>query len=100
MRDRLLANAPLIAHTRNTLHTLRDLENEFTKIRKGGYAVDNEEYLAGIVCLAVPILNDQDKVIAAVSVHGPTSRINIDQSAEFLPALREAAEQISQTLDW
>jgi DNA-binding IclR family transcriptional regulator len=33
-------------------------------------------------------------------VHGPTSRINIDQSAEFLPALREAAEQISQTLDW
>jgi IclR family transcriptional regulator, acetate operon repressor len=100
MRDRLLANAPLIAHTKNTLHTLRELETEFTKIRRAGYAVDNEEYLAGIVCLAVPILNDQDKVIAGVSVHGPTTRINTDQAMEYLPVLREAAEQIAQTLDW
>jgi len=100
LRDRLLVNAPLIAHTKNTLHTLKELEVEFSNIRKNGYAVDNEEYLAGIMCLAVPIADDSGRVIAAVSVHGPTSRINVGQANEFLPALREAAEQMAHTLDW
>jgi IclR family transcriptional regulator, acetate operon repressor len=99
-RDRLLTSAPLIAHTKNTLTTLRELENEFAKIRRLGYAVDDEEYLPGICCLAVPILNDQDRVIAAVSAHGPTTRMNAEQAVEFLPTLKEAAEQVAQTLDW
>ncbi|MGL5003472.1 MAG: IclR family transcriptional regulator, partial [Casimicrobium sp.] len=100
LRDRLLANAPLIAHTKNTLVTMRELETEFAQIRRNGYAVDNEEYLPGIVCLSVPIMNDQERVIAAVSVHGPAARMNPGKPEEYIPALREAAEQISQTLDW
>ncbi len=99
-RDHLLTNAPLIGHTKNTLTTLRSLEAEFTKIRRCGYAIDNEEYLAGICCLAVPIMNEQDRVVAAISAHGPSSRINPNLISNFLPALKEAAEQISQTLDW
>jgi IclR family transcriptional regulator, acetate operon repressor len=62
--------------------------------------VDNEEYLAGICCLAVPVLNDQERVVAAVAVHGPVSRMSVTQAMEFLPTLKEAAEQIGQTLDW
>jgi DNA-binding IclR family transcriptional regulator len=100
MRDRLLTSAPLIGHTKNTLTSLRQLELEFTKIRRGGYAVDNEEYLAGICCLAVPVVNDQERVVAAVAVHGPVARMSVAQAEEFLPTLKEAAEQISQTLDW
>lgn len=100
LRDRLLANAPLIAHTKNTIASLRELEAEFSKIRRVGYATDNEEYLNGICCLSVPIANDQNRVIAAVSVHGPTSRMNLQNVDDYLPALREAAEQIAQTLDW
>jgi len=82
------------------LTSLRQLELEFTKIRRSGYAVDNEEYLAGICCLAVPVMNDQERVVAAVAVHGPVSRMNVAQAVEFYPALKEAAEQIGQTLDW
>ncbi len=100
LRDRLLTSAPLIAHTKNTLTTLRALEEEFAKIRRNGYALDDEEYLPGICCISVPIINDQERIVAAVSAHGPTSRMNLDQAREFLPTLREAAEQISQTLDW
>lgn len=100
LRDRLLTSAPLIAHTRNTLTSLRQLELEFTKIRRTGFALDNEEYLAGICCLAVPVTNDMDRVVAAVAVHAPVSRMNVAQAIEFYPVLREAADQISQTLDW
>lgn len=100
MRDRLLTSAPLIAHTKNTMTTLGELETEFTKVRRNGYAIDNEEYLTGICCLAVPIMNDQQRIVAAVAVHGPSARLSVTQAIEFLPILREAAEQISQTLDW
>jgi len=100
VRDRLLTSAPLIALTRNTLTSLSALEAEFTSIRRLGYAVDNEEYLAGICCIAVPVMNDVEKVVAAVSVHGPTTRMNPADVGDLLPALRDAAEQIGQTLDW
>lgn len=100
MRDRLLTSAPLIGHTKNTLTSLRQLEAEFTRIRRSGYAVDNEEYLMGICCLAVPVLNDQERVVSAVAVHAPVARMNVAQAEEYLPALKEAAEQIGQTLDW
>jgi IclR family transcriptional regulator, acetate operon repressor len=100
MRDRLLTAAPLIAHTKNTMTSLRLLEAEFAKIRRSGYAVDNEEYIAGICCVAVPVMNDQQRVVATVAVHGPVARMSVEQATEFLPILREAAEQISQTLDW
>ncbi|MCS6997055.1 MAG: IclR family transcriptional regulator [Casimicrobiaceae bacterium] len=99
-RDRLLTAAPLVAQTRNTITSVTALEAEFARIRRQGFAVDNEEYLPGIFCLAVPIANDQGKVVAAVAAHGPTSRMNLANVEEFLPALREAAEQIAQTLDW
>jgi DNA-binding IclR family transcriptional regulator len=39
-------------------------------------------------------------VVAAVAVHGPVARMSVAQAEEFLPTLKEAAEQISQTLDW
>ncbi len=100
MRDRLLTAAPLIAHTKNTITSLRLLEAEFTKIRRNGFAVDNEEYIAGICCVAVPVMNDQQRVVATVSVHGPVARMSVEQATDFLPTLREAAEQIAQTLDW
>jgi IclR family transcriptional regulator, acetate operon repressor len=100
VRDRLLTSAPLIKHTKNTMATLRELEAEFTKVRRNGYAIDDEEYLTGICCLAVPVLNDQERIVAAVAVHGPSARMNLDLVADYLPSLREAAEQIGQTLDW
>jgi DNA-binding IclR family transcriptional regulator len=54
----------------------------------------------GICCLAVPVLNDQERVVSAVAVHAPVARMNVAQAEEYLPALKEAAEQIGQTLDW
>ncbi len=100
VRDRLLTSAPLIAQTKNTLTSIRELEAEFTRIRRLGYAWDREEYIPGICCIAVPVLNDQDRVVAAVSVQGPATRLKSTTVCEFLPAMREAAEQVSQTLDW
>lgn len=99
-RDRFLRLTPLIKHTANTLSDPGKLSRELDEIRSRGYATDNEEYLPGICCLAVPVRDSDSRVVASVAVHAPHSRMRVEQAVEFLPMLREAAEAISQTVDW
>jgi len=99
-RERFLRVTPLIRHTQNTITEPARLAREFETIRTHGYAVDNEEYLAGICCVAVPVRDPDGRVIAALAVHAPVSRMRLDQAMEFLPLLRQSADSIAQTVDW
>lgn len=99
-RERFLRVTPLIRHTQNTLTDPSRLSREFEQIRANGYSVDNEEYLAGICCLAVPVRDSDGRVVAGVAVHAPSTRMRLDQAMEYLPTLRQAADAISQTIDW
>lgn len=99
-RDRFLQQTPLIKHTPQTLTDPKRLSNEFNAIRERGYSIDNEEYLPGICCVAVPVRNGDGKVVAGVAVHAPAARMRIEQGLEYLPQLRNAAEAMSATIDW
>jgi len=98
--DRFLAQTPLIRHTSNTLTDPKRLTTEFGAIRERGYSIDNEEYLPGICCVAVPVRNSDGKVVAGVAVHAPLTRMRPEQGLEYLPHLRNAAEAMSATIDW
>jgi IclR family transcriptional regulator, acetate operon repressor len=99
-RDRFLQNTPLIKHTKNTLSDYKSLEVEFKKIRELGYAVDDEEYLSGINCIAVPVTDDEGRVLAGVAAHAPVARMNLTQMREYIPAMKLAAESIATSIDW
>ena len=99
-RDRFLTQTPLIAHTSHTLTDAKRLNNEFNAIRERGYSIDNEEYLPGICCIAVPVRNADGKVVAGLAVQAPTTRMRPEQGLDYLPALRQAAEAITATIDW
>ena len=60
--------------TEFTLTTVRDLSRELDKIRKCGYALDQEEMENGICCVAAPVQNSHG-TIAAISISGPSSRM-------------------------
>ena len=101
--SRSLGGAQLAARVPAGAEWLTDpsrLSREFEQIRANGYSVDNEEYLAGICCLAVPVRDSDGRVVAGVAVHAPATRMRLDQAMEFLPTLRQAADAISQTIDW
>ncbi|MGH8857652.1 MAG: IclR family transcriptional regulator, partial [Polaromonas sp.] len=51
-RQRLLAHAPLEAYTPKTLTTMEQLEKEIKQIKHQGFALDNEEFLPGLLCVA------------------------------------------------
>jgi len=76
------------------------LEAEIERVQQLGYAIDNEEYLPGVRCLAVPVTDAEGRVVAALSLHAPVSRLSLEEALEFLPAMRSAAADMAKTIDW
>jgi len=99
-RERFIATAPLVRHTVNTLVDPARLSSELDRVRRQGYAVDNEEYLIGICCVAVPVPNPQGRVVAALAMHAPVARMRLEDAMQFLPEIRRAADAVALTLDW
>ena len=95
---RLLGPAPLKRYTERTIVDPEVLERELRKIRRTGIAADTGEYLAGSVCVAVPVAGHGERVCAAIAVHGPAPRLTLKKSYQFLPALRRAAHAVGPTL--
>jgi DNA-binding IclR family transcriptional regulator len=87
VRDRVLAKQVYIRHTRNTITSPRMMQRELARIRKLGYAVDDEEEELAVRCVAVPVLHPTGVFAAALSVTGTTEQIPlaaIDDTAELL----------------
>jgi len=96
-REHLLALSDLHGYTDNTITDFDRLEEHFAEIRASGYSIDNQEFLAGVVCAAVPVRDARGKVCAAIAVSAPQARMPIALAVEHIPSLLEAAEEISAT---
>ena len=80
--------------TRKTIRNLAELKTDLAKVRKLGYAVDNEEHEDGVLCVGAPVWSVGQHPIAAISVSGPTFRF----SAEKIPAVAQKVMSIAQAL--
>lgn len=61
--------------TPNTVTSAKRLLKELRAVRVRGYALDEEEHELGVRCVAAPVRNHEGKVVAAISVAGPTERM-------------------------
>ena len=95
---RILTAGPLKKYTANTVTSASFLRRHLSRIRKQGYAVDNEENEKGLRCVAVPILNSEGKAFAAISVSGPTSHIGESQVRQISFTLKRVTKMISARL--
>lgn len=84
----------LPGHTHNSITQLPTLERELSKARQYGMARDNEELELGVRCMAAGIYDDQNKLIAGLSISAPADRL--DDS--WLPKLQATAREISAAL--
>ena len=94
VRDRLLANERLEAKTAHTITDRIRLLEELEVIRSERVGTDNEEFIEGMVAVSVPILPPSGAPVAAVSIHAPVFRTPLEELKRFIPALREAAEDL------
>ena len=96
LRARLLRSRKLVSRTTRTITRVADLEAELEKIRARGYATNNQENFEGIVAAAVPIKDAHGHVVAAVTVHGPLTRLTFEACVATVPRLQQAAQRISR----
>lgn len=85
--------------TPNTITEREDLERELKEIRKNGYAVDNEEFSKGILCVSAPVLDYMGNVLGAVGCSMPTAYYDMNKVLqEIKPVVVQTANQISACL--
>jgi IclR family acetate operon transcriptional repressor len=97
-RDELIRAIPLARYTENTVTDPKKLHAELEDIRKRGYSIDNQEFLAGVVCVAVPVRDSKGVICAGVAMSAPHARMSVEEAISHLPALLEAAEQLAAHL--
>lgn len=66
---------PLPRRIKHSITSPDDLRKELEKIRKSGYATDKQESEIGICCVAAPIWGADGQVVAAISISGPSERL-------------------------
>lgn len=93
-RSEYLRAGPFIALTERTITDPDLLGAELQQVSRTGFAVDDEEVVAGLQCIAVPVRNSEGEVIAAISASRATQTDYRQWQAKHLPHLQNAAQQI------
>jgi IclR family transcriptional regulator, acetate operon repressor len=97
-RDELIRATALARYTENTITDPETLHRELEEIRKRGYSIDNQEFLAGVVCVAVPVRDSKGMIYAGLAISAPHARMSVAESVSHLPTLFVAAEQLAAHL--
>ena len=98
-RNELIDVLSLDRYTENTITDRDALRHELDIVRKRGYSIDNQEFLAGVVCLAVPIRDGHGTVCAAIAISAPNARMSVEEAVGHLPSLHKAAAQLAAQLN-
>jgi DNA-binding IclR family transcriptional regulator len=94
----LLGGEPLPRSTPRTITALDALEEDLKRIRRRGFATDNEEHEEGVACVGTPVFDHRGVSVAALSISGPTPRILNADTADLGALLREHSEAVSLKL--
>lgn len=98
-RDRIVNAVSFDQLTEFTLGSEAALKEDLAAIRMRGFALDNEEIVLGVKCVAVPILNEYRQAVAALSVSAPAHRMTERRRHEIALELSGAAQEIGAALN-
>ncbi len=94
----IIARIRFTRYTPRTLMTPEALQRSLDRVRRRGYAIDDEEVECGVRCVGAPVLNEGGRPIAAVSVSGPSSRITQQSVPGIAEHLLRCCREISSSL--
>lgn len=97
-RTRLVHVMQLKGMTANTITDPEKLLNELQDISRKGYALDREEFLEGMVAMAVPVFDGSKRYCASLAFHGPVQRINIRDAVTQKERMFDASRRLTATL--
>lgn len=84
--------------TDTTVDNCDELEKQLKQIRIQGYSIDNEEYIKGLTCIAVPLRVNDTIPYVAISIASPSVRITEEKKQAYIGLLRNTADKIINAL--
>ncbi|MEL7114109.1 MAG: IclR family transcriptional regulator [Pseudomonadota bacterium] len=97
-RRHMVASLTLSSLTSATRTSPTALLDDLARIADRGYSLDEEEFLEGMVAIAVPISDSKGRFMAALAYHGPTQRMSLSQAIEDREILTDAATRLQGAL--
>lgn len=85
-------------HTSKTLVDPKALQKEIEQTRARGFSVDAEEFMEGMVAVAVPVHDDLGRLMSTLSLHAPTQRVSLETLEGHLDRLTAAAADLSELM--
>jgi DNA-binding IclR family transcriptional regulator len=96
--EQIIAKIRFVRYTHKTLASREALLKNLERVRRRGYAIDDEEIEVGVRCVGAPIFNEHHRAIAAVSVSGPATRITVQSVSAIAEHLLRCCREISASL--
>lgn len=97
---KIFGTNPLKSCTPNTITSLDELAVQLEKIREQGYSIDDQEFYPGLSCIAMPIRNYKKEIVAAISVSGPSIRLNFTKIMNIKKDLETTCSILSTYLGY
>jgi DNA-binding IclR family transcriptional regulator len=88
----LLADSYLQRYTPNTITNIPQLMQDLERIKVQDFSIDNQEFMNGVCCVAVPVRASEGQVVACMAISAPEARLTLADLEGFLPDLRRAAD--------
>ena len=83
-------------YTEHTMTRWSDVKKDCDQVREKGYAIENEEKEYGLICIGVPIFNKARELVAAISISGSVSRIDLEDIDKYVLELKKVSQKISR----
>ncbi|MEM1362827.1 MAG: IclR family transcriptional regulator [Pseudomonadota bacterium] len=96
--ERYLRAAVFTPRAKATITDPEELREEIAQIRVLGHAEDREEFMDGMIAIAVPIYDDQRRLLSTVSFHAPTVRTDLEAARQHIGRLQAAAAELEQLI--
>ncbi|MEM7240824.1 MAG: IclR family transcriptional regulator [Pseudomonadota bacterium] len=97
-RQRFVESLDLQPTTGNSFTQKEALLSELSGVAKQGYALDREEFIDGLVAVAVPVLDSANRFVAALATHGPKDRLKPDALPDIAVLLKGYSEKLTEVI--
>jgi len=97
-RTRLVHVMHLEALTPSTITNPQALLEELVQISRDGYSLDREEFIEGMIAIAVPVLDPSNRYVASLAFHAPVQRVSLADSISRKNLMFDAAAQLTKAM--
>ncbi|WP_420860309.1 IclR family transcriptional regulator [Algirhabdus cladophorae] len=97
-RANFVSGLNLKSLTERTHRSAETLLEDLKSCAKRGYALDDQEFMEGMVAIAVPVIDASGRYAGSIAFHGPSQRLDVDTAVARLPELKSAAKKLSDAM--